>query len=72
MKQISDCELVEMFDEFLDEHESVKILGMEYPVSSTLRRVDIVAYNTTFSDWLDSEMEDDRVFEIDGNYFVED
>lgn len=72
MKQINDYELTEMFDEFLDEYDSIKILGMSYPVSDTLRLVDIVAYNTAFSDWLDGKTGDACVFEIDGNYFVKD
>lgn len=61
--ELSDYQLVDMFDEFLWETRGpVVIMGLEYEPGPTLREVDPLAYNEYFSDWLDAEI-GENIFE---------
>lgn len=72
MKPLSDYDLDQRYQDFLDEvYGTVKIGGYEYSTSSALREVDPVAYRCGFSDWLDSELENEMLFELDGDYYTE-
>ena len=69
--QLTDKELYEMYDDYLDEcYPNVEIGGLAYLPSYALKRVDHVAYNVGFSDWLDSEVSNERFDEIDGEYYL--
>jgi hypothetical protein len=64
MTQFSDYQLDQMFCEFLDEvYGDIDICGYNYQPSRALREVDPVAYRVGFSDWLDSQLTDEVLFE---------
>lgn len=54
---LTDYELHQRYDEFLDEvYGNVTVAGLEYQTSRTLKEIDPVAYRVGFGDWTDSEM----------------
>lgn len=67
---ISEHELDRLYREMLDEvHGTVTIAGYEYETSRTLFEVDPTAYRCGFADWLDSEIQDGALTEVNGEYF---
>mgnify|MGYP003406281199 CR=1 FL=1 len=70
MSILSDRELHERYDEFLDEiYPKCEIAGLSYYTAHVLKNVDPVAYRCGFNDWLDSECRDGRLFETaSGDY----
>lgn len=62
-----DQEFAEQFDEF---HDGIQILDMEYSAIEVLRKIDPVAYRQEFLFWLDSEVQEGRIIEKDGEYFT--
>jgi len=70
MSILSDRELHERYDDFLDEvYPECKIGGYDYQTSRALKEVDPVAYRCGFNDWLDAECQDGRLFETaSGDY----
>jgi len=70
---LTDYELHDMYDSMLDEcYEDVKIAGLEYTTSNALKNVDETAYRCGFSDWLDSECQNEILKEEDGEYYLAD
>lgn len=68
---ISEKELREMFDEYLDEvFPCTNIAGIEYPTSHAMKNTDRIAYNQEFLNWLDNEISEDRIVEEGDNYFI--
>jgi hypothetical protein len=66
-KYLPNHELYEMYDEMLDSvYDPVKIGAYEYEVSTALRKVDPIAYELGFDEWLDSQIQDE-VFIEDSN-----
>lgn len=54
-KKINESDAIEMYNDMLDEiYPELNIAGYSYQTSVVLKRVDLVAYNTGFNDWLDS------------------
>ncbi len=69
--EITERELRQMYDEFLDEcYGQVKIGPYEYPTSRALKNADDVAYWDSFYNWLDSmdgesfTVKDGRAYEL--------
>jgi hypothetical protein len=57
-EEISDRDLHEIYDDFLDEiNPKVMINGISYQVSDTFKKIDPTAYRCGFNDWLDGESE---------------
>lgn len=70
LEPIPEIDLYERYDEMLDDcYEIIRIGTMEYCPSNVLREVDPIAYRCGFNDWLDSEMRDDYVVEVNGEYY---
>lgn len=73
MKPLTDRELYKLFNEHLDDAYGIaRIAGHEYQASSALKAVDPIAYSCGFTDWLDAELSDGRLFEKDDEYYLED
>ena len=73
MNKLTDRELHDRYDEFLDEvYPDLTIAGINYSTSDALKKVDAVAYRCGFNDWLDSECQNGTLFETsDGGYSTE-
>jgi hypothetical protein len=73
MTQLTDRDLEERFNEFLDEvNPTVIICGLEYEPSDVLKSTDPVGYRVLMSNWLDEEISQDVIFEhSDGSYHDE-
>lgn len=70
---VLEHELYERYDEMLDEvYGDAEIAGYTYSTSTALKRLDHVAYEQGFADWLDSCVKDGILFEEDGHYFSSD
>jgi len=51
----SEDELLDMYDEWLDEFDGpVRLAGCEYSASRVLREIDPIAYRVGFHDYLDA------------------
>lgn len=70
---LSESELDDRYQEFLREiyGESVEICGYNYDTPRALNELDPTAYRCGFSDWLDSELTAENLFEKHGEYFNE-
>jgi len=69
---ISDSELEERYDDYLDEcYGEVSIAGLTYQTSHVLRQVDEVAYRCGFNDWISAEIDDGMLKETNGQYWVQ-
>lgn len=67
---LSDRELKERFDEFLDDvYGVVSIAGLSYCTSALLKSTDPIAYRCRFNDWLDAEISEGNLKEIEGLYY---
>ena len=56
MKYIHEHEAEALYNELIDEcNPIIKIFGVEYLPSRTLKELDLVAYNCGFTDWLGAE-----------------
>lgn len=67
---ILECDLLDRYDETLDEvYGIVKICGYEYQASQAFLDVDPTAYRCGFNDWLDSECQNEVYTEVDGEYY---
>ena len=70
MSKLNDRELDERYAEMLDEvNETVHIGSLQYNASHVLKNVDPVACRCGFNDWLDAEISDGILFELDGEYY---
>lgn len=70
MKALTDNDLDKRFADFLDDvHEEVKVCGYSYPVSRLLKAVDPIAYHQEYLAWLDYEVSERIILEVDGKYF---
>ena len=68
---LSEHELERMFEEFLDDVEGqVQILGYEYYVSNILKDIDREVYKESFLEWLDSEVENGHIREVNDGYML--
>ena len=66
---LSEYELERMFDEYIDDVEGqVQIMGYEYYVSNIMKDVDKVVYREAFLEWLNSEVENGHIREVNGDY----
>jgi len=63
-----DTELHEMYDDMLDECCSCETCGKG---GSGLKDDDPIAYRCGFNDWLDGELKNDSLFQIDDTYLEE-
>ncbi len=66
MDKVTEAELVEFYDQMLDEaHDGlVTICGYEYVPSYALKNLDPIAYNTGLDDFADSMVRDGH--EVEG------
>lgn len=72
IEPISERELERQYSDMFDEvYGEVMIAGYEYSTSYALLKVDPTAFDVGFSDWLSTECED-RLIEIDGDYYERD
>lgn len=70
LSHIPEHKLEDRYDEMLDDvYGDVEVAGMSYATSRVLKEIDDVAYRTGFNDWLDSEASDERLIEIDGEWY---
>lgn len=60
--------LDEMYRDYIDEFNTVTIMGMSYIPSRVLEELDPTAYRCCFNDWLDGEEWD----EFEGDYLKRD
>lgn len=68
--QLSTLELKERFDEFLDDvYGVISIAGLSYCTSDLLKSTDPIAYRCTFNDWLDAEIGEGNIKEVEGLYY---
>ena len=68
--ELNDLELYNMYDEDLDNvYGDINVAGMEYSASETLKKVDEIAYDNGFDDWLDGEVSNGRIMEQDNKYY---
>jgi len=51
----TESELMDLYDDSLDEMGEVTIESLTYNTAAVLKEVDPTAYRTGFSDWLDAE-----------------
>lgn len=69
---ISEHKLMETYDDMLDECFSFGSVGGVFVYmrpSEVLEKVDNVAYHSGFCDWLDDEIRNDVIQEIEGEYY---
>lgn len=66
MREITTREAYKMYDEMLDYEGPVSIAGLYYDVSYILKRIDRVAYDTMFNDYMDTLI----VEETDTGYII--
>lgn len=70
-RDLLDWELDDMYEEFLSEaYPPVSICGYEYEAGKALRMVDPLAFRCGQSDWLDNEITEGTIEEVDGKYFL--
>jgi hypothetical protein len=70
--KLTDRQLKDAFNEYLDEVCGDVTIGQyTYTASYTLNRVDPIAYNEDFNNWLNNECEDERLFIVDDEYYSE-
>lgn len=74
LEELSDGELHDKYDEFLDDvYDKVKIGAYEYATSMAIKEVDPVAYRCGFSDWLDDVVNNQKeLYELNDAYYIED
>lgn len=65
--KLTDRDLYEMYDNFLDEiYPNCQIAGLTYLTSRILKEVDPIVYRCGFNDWLDSEIEAGVIEDLEG------
>lgn len=64
--ELSDHELHDRYDEFLEEiyGETVNVAGTEMSTVNVLKEMDETAYQCGFNDWLDSEVQNGSLIEF--------
>jgi hypothetical protein len=68
--EVDDEDLDDDFCSYLDDvNPAVTLFGVKYAFSYVLFSVDECAYNQEYSNWLDSELTDKQLVEIDGKYY---
>ena len=68
--QLTAIDTEKRYDEMLDDtYGDAEIAGMKFCTSMALFELDETAYHCGMSDWLDSEVNDDRLVEINGEYY---
>lgn len=63
MKAITQGQLIEQYDELLNEAGPVTLLGVEYDVSTVLQAVDEILYREGLHDYASSLVEDGYLVE---------
>lgn len=63
-------DLIQRYEDMLDEcYSGTKIAGIYFYASTILFRVDRIAYDCGFNDWLDAECKSGELIEIDEEYY---
>lgn len=62
MEWMLEAEYRDMLDEV---YETVNICGYTYDAGYALKQLDPIAYRCGYVDWLDSELQDERLYESD-------
>ena len=68
-KNLTSVDTESLFNEFLDESESITILGMSYSISTVLKEVDPTAYRCCLNDFIDGMINDTLTDEINGEHY---
>ena len=69
---IFEHHLESRYNDFLDDlYGEISIAGLKYSTSDAQKQIDPTAYRCGFNDWLDSELENEYIFEHDGEYYDE-
>lgn len=69
-RELSYHKLLEQFDDFLDEvYGEIEICGLQYSASNAFKSVDPIAYRCNYNDWVDSQLQDGVLEEVDGKYY---
>lgn len=64
--ELTDDDLHDRYDEMLDDVFGVlDVAGLEMQTSTVLNRVDPIAYRVGFSEWIDSEVTEGALIEVD-------
>lgn len=59
----------EMFNEYLDDTSDIIRIGrLTYYPSEALKKIDPIAYDCCYSDWLDENLDDETLVQV-GNYY---
>ena len=72
LSEIELCtrELKDRFAAFLDDvYGTVEVAGLSYCTSDLLKATDPITYRCAFNDWLDAEIQDGNLKEIEGLYY---
>lgn len=70
-RDLLDWELDDMYEEYLSEvFQPVSVCGYEYEAGKVLREVDPIAFRCGCADWLDNEITEGTIEEVDGKYFL--
>jgi hypothetical protein len=63
---ITEQQAYKIYDDMLDDcYGMIDVCGYEYDASTALKRIDPIAYNVGFSDYISNCMEEDG-YEIEG------
>ena len=70
MKRLTDRELTEKYDDFLEEvFGDISVCGYKYSASRVLKAIDPIAYRCGENDWLDGEISCESIIEKNGEYY---
>jgi hypothetical protein len=70
MNELTDEELEEIYNEWLDEvYGEVDIAGYKWATSHAFKEIDPTTYRCKFNDWLDREVQDGYIIEKENKYY---
>jgi hypothetical protein len=70
MKKLTESDLEDMFDNYLDDLVNpIKIGRYEYSASMALYKIDKIAYNEELSNYIDYLLSEGEIKEQDGEYY---
>lgn len=72
-EELTPIETEGRYREFLDEvYGEIDVCGYKYDAGRLLELIDPVAFRCGMNDWIDSECSDDRLVEVNGEFYATD
>lgn len=70
--KLSSVDVESMFEESIREAypETTKIGWLEYDTASAIKELDPVSWDLAFSEWIDQEIENENILEVNSSYFL--